>query len=129
MLCRWSESERGLPKFHQYQVVGRALPKDAEDTPKIYRMKLWHTNDVRAKSKFWYFLKKVKVKVKVKKSNGQIVAINEVQSGKASEKLLFTYFSFLGFGVLAILHGLLTTSRTSSSMIGKRPMLGRKKKA
>ncbi|XP_024169290.1 60S ribosomal protein L18a isoform X2 [Rosa chinensis] len=60
-------------KFHQYQMVGRALPKDAEDTPKIFRMKLWHTNDVRAKSKFWYFLKKVKVK----KSNGQIVAINE----------------------------------------------------
>ncbi|PRQ57998.1 putative ribosomal protein 50S-L18Ae/60S-L20/60S-L18A [Rosa chinensis] len=79
-------------KFHQYQMVGRALPKDAEDTPKIFRMKLWHTNDVRAKSKFWYFLKKVKVK----KSNGQIVAINEVQSGKASEKLLFTYFPFLG---------------------------------
>lgn len=40
-------------QFHQYQVVGRALPKDAEDTPKIYRMKLWHTNEVRAKSKFW----------------------------------------------------------------------------
>ncbi|KAM5578818.1 hypothetical protein ABKV19_008902 [Rosa sericea] len=63
-------------KFHQYQVVGRALPKDAEDTPKIYRMKLWHTNDVRAKSKFWYFLKKVK------KSNGQIVAINEILEKK-----------------------------------------------
>ncbi|PRQ29428.1 putative ribosomal protein 50S-L18Ae/60S-L20/60S-L18A [Rosa chinensis] len=62
-------------KFHQYQVVGRALPKDAEDTPKIYRMKLWHTNEVRAKSKFWYFLKKLK---KVKKSNGQMLAINEI---------------------------------------------------
>nr|XP_011460183.1 PREDICTED: 60S ribosomal protein L18a [Fragaria vesca subsp. vesca] len=62
-------------KYHQYQVVGRALPKDAEDTPKIYRMKLWHTNEVRAKSKFWYFLKKLK---KVKKSNGQMLAINEI---------------------------------------------------
>ncbi|MBA0704698.1 hypothetical protein Golax_016940 [Gossypium laxum] len=38
-------------------------------------MKLWATNEVRAKSKFWYFLRKLK---KVKKSNGQVLAINEV---------------------------------------------------
>ncbi|KAJ6367905.1 hypothetical protein OIU78_000472 [Salix suchowensis] len=37
-------------------------------------MKLWATNEVRAKSKFWYFLRKLK---KVKKSNGQVLAINE----------------------------------------------------
>ncbi|KAI3964989.1 hypothetical protein MKW92_050756 [Papaver armeniacum] len=62
-------------KYHQYQVVGRALPTEKEDTPKIYRMKLWATNEVRAKSKFWYFLRKLK---KVKKSNGQVLAINEI---------------------------------------------------
>ncbi|KAG6486688.1 hypothetical protein ZIOFF_055267 [Zingiber officinale] len=62
-------------RFHQYQVVGRGLPTDAEPHPKIYRMKLWATNDVRAKSKFWYFLRKLK---KVKKSNGQVLAINEI---------------------------------------------------
>lgn len=39
---------------HQYQVVGRALPTETEAQPKIYRMKLWATNEVRAKSKFWY---------------------------------------------------------------------------
>uniref|UniRef100_A0A6N2KFE7 non-specific serine/threonine protein kinase n=1 Tax=Salix viminalis TaxID=40686 RepID=A0A6N2KFE7_SALVM len=38
-------------------------------------MKLWATNEVRAKSKFWYFLRKLK---KVKKSNGQVLAINEI---------------------------------------------------
>ncbi|KAH7292981.1 hypothetical protein KP509_28G006400 [Ceratopteris richardii] len=38
-------------------------------------MKLWATNEVRAKSKFWYFLRKLK---KVKKSHGQILAINEI---------------------------------------------------
>ncbi|KAB2016493.1 hypothetical protein ES319_D08G100800v1 [Gossypium barbadense] len=37
-------------------------------------MKLWVINEVRAKSKFWYFLRKLK---KVKKSNGQVLAINE----------------------------------------------------
>ncbi|XP_073299169.1 large ribosomal subunit protein eL20y-like [Primulina huaijiensis] len=62
-------------RFHQYQVVGRALPTEKEEHPKIYRMKLWATNEVRAKSKFWYFLRKLK---KVKKSNGQVLAINEI---------------------------------------------------
>ncbi|KAF9608129.1 hypothetical protein IFM89_007515 [Coptis chinensis] len=62
-------------RFHQYQVVGRALPTESEEHPKIFRMKLWATNEVRAKSKFWYFLRKLK---KVKKSNGQVLAINEV---------------------------------------------------
>lgn len=40
-------------QFHQYQVVGRALPTEKDEHPKIYRMKLWATNEVRAKSKFW----------------------------------------------------------------------------
>ncbi|KAK4766478.1 hypothetical protein SAY87_008120 [Trapa incisa] len=62
-------------RFHQYQVVGRALPTEGDEHPKIYRMKLWATNEVRAKSKFWYFLRKLK---KVKKSNGQVLAINEI---------------------------------------------------
>ncbi|XP_028793630.1 aspartyl protease family protein 2 [Neltuma alba] len=62
-------------RFHQYQVVGRALPTETDEHPKIYRMKLWATNEVRAKSKFWYFLRKLK---KVKKSNGQVLAINEI---------------------------------------------------
>eukprot|EP00256_Glycine_max_P066421 XP_025981016.1 ribosomal protein L18aB-like protein isoform X1 [Glycine max] len=62
-------------RFHQYQVVGRALPTESDEHPKIYRMKLWATNEVRAKSKFWYFLRKLK---KVKKSNGQVLAINEI---------------------------------------------------
>jgi large subunit ribosomal protein L18Ae len=43
-------------QFHQYQVVGRALPTPGDEHPKIYRMKLWATNEVRAKSKFWYAL-------------------------------------------------------------------------
>lgn len=64
-----------LEQFHQYQVVGRAVPTATNETPKAYRMKLWATNEVRAKSKFWYFLRKLQ---KVKKSHGQILAINEI---------------------------------------------------
>lgn len=60
----------------------------------------------------------------------QVTILSELmQSGKASDKLLFMYIPFLGLGILAILRGLVTPSRTTSSMIGKRPMLGRKKKA
>lgn len=44
---------QGLYKFHQYQVVGRHLPTENEAEPPIYRMKLWATDPVRAKSKFW----------------------------------------------------------------------------
>ncbi|MCO5546887.1 hypothetical protein L7F22_000324 [Adiantum nelumboides] len=62
-------------RFHQYQVVGRALPTATDEQPKIFRMKLWATNEVRAKSKFWYFLRKLK---KVKRSHGQVLAINEI---------------------------------------------------
>ncbi len=40
-------------KFHQYQVVGRHLPTEKEPNPTLYRMKLWATDPVRAKSKFW----------------------------------------------------------------------------
>ncbi|KAF4346800.1 hypothetical protein G4B88_007829 [Cannabis sativa] len=67
-----SFSEMVTFRFHQYQVVGRALPTESNDHPKIYKMKLWATNEVRAKSK--YFLRKL---MKVKKTNGQVLAINE----------------------------------------------------
>ena len=62
-------------RFHQYQVVGSALPTENNEHPKIYRMKLWVTNEICAKSKFWYFMRKLK---KVKKSNEQMLAINEI---------------------------------------------------
>ncbi|XP_074272431.1 large ribosomal subunit protein eL20y-like [Silene latifolia] len=65
----------GQFRFHQYQIVGRALPTAKDEHPKIYRMKLWATNEVRGRSKFWYFLRKQK---KVKRSNGQILATNEI---------------------------------------------------
>ena len=44
---------QGGHRYHQYQVVGRHLPTEKEPEPTIYRMKLWATDPVRAKSKFW----------------------------------------------------------------------------
>jgi large subunit ribosomal protein L18Ae len=62
-------------KYHQYQVVGRHLPTEAQPEPEVFRLRLFATDAIRARSKFWYFLRKLK---KVKKANGQIVAINEI---------------------------------------------------
>lgn len=55
--------------------MGRHLPTDKDPNPQIYRMKLWARDDVKAKSKFWYFLRKLR---RVKKANGQILAVNEI---------------------------------------------------
>ncbi len=44
---------QGGYKYHQYQVVGRHLPTEKEPEPTVYRMKLWATDPVRARSKFW----------------------------------------------------------------------------
>ncbi|GAX73600.1 hypothetical protein CEUSTIGMA_g1051.t1 [Chlamydomonas eustigma] len=69
------EMVQGGYKFHQYQVVGRHLPTEAEPNPTVYRMKVWAEDTVKAKSKFWYFLRKLR---RVKKANGQVLSINEI---------------------------------------------------
>eukprot|EP00954_Amorphochlora_amoebiformis_P015162 1188087-Amorphochlora_amoeboformis.AAC.1 len=78
--------------YHHYEVIGRRKPKEhkvdieaklkGEDTklpeteePKIYRMKIFAPNTVVARSRFWYFLSKLK---KIKRANGEIIAVNEI---------------------------------------------------
>ena len=63
------------PQYHQYQVVGRHLPTESDPSPSLYRMKVWAVDEVCARSKFWYFIKRIK---RVKKANGQIIAVNEI---------------------------------------------------
>jgi large subunit ribosomal protein L18Ae len=63
--------------LREYQVIGRHLPSEANPTPKLYRMRIFAPNDVVAKSRFWYFLGKLR---KVKKANGEIVSLNQVRS-------------------------------------------------
>ena len=62
-------------RLNEYQVIGRHLPTETQPTPKLYRMRIFATNTVVAKSRFWYFLMKLR---KVKKSNGEIISINLV---------------------------------------------------
>merc|ERR1711934_660037 len=54
---------------------GRAAPTQKTPVPKIYRMKVFAASKVLAKSKFWYFMKKV---CKAKKTGGEMLAINEI---------------------------------------------------
>ncbi|GAB7344290.1 hypothetical protein MBLNU457_2162t1 [Dothideomycetes sp. NU457] len=64
-----------MGRLQEYQVIGRHLPSEANPTPKLYRMRIFAPNDVVAKSRFWYFLAKLK---KVKKANGEIVTLNQI---------------------------------------------------
>ncbi|KAF2292204.1 hypothetical protein GH714_016510 [Hevea brasiliensis] len=52
-----------------------------------------------------------------------------IGSGKASDKLLMIHSPFMGFGVIAILRGLMPVSAKTTSAMGRRPALPRKKRA
>ncbi|KAK9425769.1 putative 60S ribosomal protein L20-like protein [Seiridium unicorne] len=72
----WDHSMRTPnSRLQEYQVIGRLLPNEANPAPKLYRMRIFAPNDVVAKSRFWYFLAKLK---KVKKANGEIVSLNKI---------------------------------------------------
>lgn len=64
-----------MSRLNEYQVIGRRLPTDAVPEPKLYRMRIFASNDVVAKSRYWYFLQKLH---KVKKASGEIVALNVI---------------------------------------------------
>ncbi|KAF2868696.1 ribosomal L18ae/LX protein domain-containing protein [Massariosphaeria phaeospora] len=64
-----------MGRLQEYQVVGRHLPSEANPTPKLYRMRIFAPNEVVAKSRFWYFLGKLR---KIKKANGEIISLNQI---------------------------------------------------
>merc|ERR1712032_1520186 len=68
--------------FLEYQVIGRLRPTEDTPNPKLYRMRIFAPNDVVAKSRFWYFLKKLR---KVKKAAGEIVAVNEIHEKRPEQ--------------------------------------------
>lgn len=58
------------------------MPTEINPTPKLYRMRIFAPNTVVAKSRFWYFLMKLR---KVKKANGEIVSLNVVRKSNWKE--------------------------------------------
>lgn len=61
--------------FHEYSVVGRPKPTDERPNPKIFRMRLFARSPETAQGKFWYYLKQ---QHKLKRANGEILAVNEI---------------------------------------------------
>ena len=63
----------------QFQIVGRSKPTQFNHHPKIYRMKIFADNELGAKSRFWFFLSRLR---RAKKANGQILAFNRLYERK-----------------------------------------------
>merc|ERR1711912_8830 len=63
------------PLFHQYEVIGRHVPTERDPNPKAYRIKLFTRNETQARSRFWYFIRRL---VKMKKANAEILSHREI---------------------------------------------------
>eukprot|EP01135_Chromosphaera_perkinsii_P010036 Nk52_evm71s1992 gene=Nk52_evmTU71s1992 len=72
---------RDPAQLHQYEVVGRRIPSKKDPLGKLYRMKIFAPNDLVAKSKFWYFVKRYH---NLKRANGEIVNVTELFEKKPS---------------------------------------------
>ncbi|RWS12231.1 60S ribosomal protein L18a-like protein [Dinothrombium tinctorium] len=71
-------------KLRRFKIIGRRLPTDKEHNPPLYRMTIYAPDHVVAKSRFWYFLKRLK---KIKKTNGEIVELKEVSEKNPNDKV------------------------------------------
>jgi len=60
---------------HEFQVIGRLKPTEVHKHPKVYRMKIFAPSPLHAKSRFWYFMSKLK---KMKSTTGEILSTNEI---------------------------------------------------
>ncbi|CAI4227735.1 unnamed protein product [Auanema sp. JU1783] len=61
--------------LREYTVIGRRLPTEAEPVTPIWKMQIFASNHVIAKSRFWYFVSMLR---RVKKANGEILSCQEV---------------------------------------------------
>merc|ERR1712134_253539 len=64
-----------MPEFRQYEVIGRHVPSKNDPEPKAYRIKLFCKNETQARSRFWYFIRRL---VKMKKANAEILSVKEI---------------------------------------------------
>merc|ERR1711976_780911 len=65
--------------FREFKVIGRKLPTEDEPETPLYRMRIFATDPVVAKSRFWYFLRQLR---KFKKTTGEIVSVEEIREKK-----------------------------------------------
>ncbi|XP_011494448.1 PREDICTED: 60S ribosomal protein L18a-like [Ceratosolen solmsi marchali] len=62
-------------QLKEYEVIGRKLPTAKEKTTPLYKMRIFASDTIIAKSRFWYFLRQLK---KFKKSTGEIVSLKQI---------------------------------------------------
>ena len=67
---------RVMGRYSEFMVIGRHLPTEREPNPTLYRMRLFAQNETVAKSRFWYFVRRLR---KMKKATGEIVTVNKVR--------------------------------------------------
>lgn len=65
--------------MNEYLIVGRKLPSEAESTPQLYKMRIFAKNEIVARSRYGYFMRKLK---KVKRTAGEIVSVHKVHEAK-----------------------------------------------
>ena len=56
-------------------MVGRRVPTDKDPKPALYKMEIYAPSVALAKSRFWYFVSKLK---KLKAANGEILSVSQV---------------------------------------------------
>lgn len=66
---------RALGQLKEFKIVGRRRPTEKVKTPPLVQMRIFAPNDVVAKSRFWFFVRKLK---KIKKTAGEIVSCEQV---------------------------------------------------
>lgn len=59
----------------QYEIIGRPLPTETVKRPPLYKMMIFAPDKVVAKSRYWYFTRKLK---KMKKTRAEIVSLRRV---------------------------------------------------
>ena len=64
-----------VKKVRQFYIVGRKNPTEAITNQPLYRMRVFARDEVLAKSKFWYFMKR---QHKVRRVQGEIVSVSEI---------------------------------------------------
>ena len=62
-------------QLKEFEIIGRALPTEKNSSPPLYKMRIFAPDEVIGKSKYWYFVSKLK---KIKKSTGEIVSCRRV---------------------------------------------------
>ena len=80
-------------KVRQFYVVGRALPTEKNPHPELFRMRVFARDQVLARSKFWYHMKR---QHKVRKIQGEIVSTSEIfEKNSNNIKNYGIYFRYL----------------------------------